>query len=118
MADAQKLPARETAGEDLPEMHAAVVKRAGLIYKVKNPPASERGMTVTTASSGEPVWIVWGEDSFLRSPQGKAALAYGTWIGAFLMVGLDVGKPWPELSAKVQEAWAVIGDDWFASRSE
>ena len=110
---------REIAGEDL-ELHSIVVRGDdGLVYKLKGAPTSERGLNVLPVRAGEEVSVVWGVVHDIRltgsiTPAGKGILAYGVCMKLLVEENYYTDpEQWDELSTNVQEAWMVIGAEWF-----
>ncbi len=114
---------KATAGEDLPELHAVVVHgEGGHVYRLRGVPTSVRGLNVTRARKGEEVLVVWGvvhdakllAGTFRLSPAGKGALAHYSCTKLLVEAGYYTElERWDELNSDVQEAWKVIGADWY-----
>ena len=120
---------REIAGEDL-ELHSVVVRGDdGLVYKLKDTPTSERGLNCLPAKVGEEVPVIWGVGGVVHdiqlagrmqiTPTGKGLMAYS--ICMKLLVEKDYytdPEQWNELNTGVQDAWMVIGAEWFPDPAE
>ena len=82
-------------------------------------PTSERGLNVLPVRAGEEVSVVWGVVHDIRltgsiTPAGKGILAYGVCMKLLVEENYYTDpEQWDELSTNVQEAWMVIGAEWF-----